>query len=189
MTWVDPDKHPEAWEQAIIGGVPTLGLATVSGGKYSLGWDAKKGTAKSGASTVFTGKDLSECTLTIRFADGAQGLSASDQVSQFVDQIVPILQKSENGKTAVDFYHPSVSEPPIELTSVVVKTIGQIETQDDGLKTVTVELIQFKKPRAAKVGKPAGSESKAETNQPTAADAADFQILDLVQQGKDEGFW
>ncbi|MCA9643677.1 MAG: hypothetical protein KC492_23455, partial [Myxococcales bacterium] len=65
MTWIDPDKNPEAWEQAIIGGVPTLGLATVSGGKYTLGWDAKKGTAKSGASTVFTGKELAECTLTI----------------------------------------------------------------------------------------------------------------------------
>ncbi|MCB9584374.1 MAG: hypothetical protein H6718_03205 [Polyangiaceae bacterium] len=178
MTWIDPDKNPEAWEQAIIGGVPTLGLATVSGGKYTLGWDAKKGTAKSGASTVFTGKELAECTLTITFSDGAQGLSASDQIDQFLGQIVPILQKSENGKTAIDFYHPQVSEPPIGLTSVVVKTIGQIEKQDDGLKTVTVELIQFKRPRAAPVAKPTGSASKSPSEE-TAQDAQDRVINEL----------
>lgn len=184
MTWIDPDRFPEAWEQAIIGGVPTLGLATVSGGAYVLGWDAKKGTAKSGASTVFTGRELSECTLKITFADGAQGLSAEDQINQWDEQIVPILTQSENGKTAVDFYHPSVSEPPIELTSVVVKEIGQIQVQGDGLRTVEVKLLKYVKPKPAPAGKPSGSASKS-PGAPTAKDAMDQQIEDLTGQVKE----
>src|SRR5690606_10736930 len=136
---------------------------------------------KTGASTIYTGKDLSDCVLKIVFADGAQGLSASDQISQFLDQIVPILQTSENGKTAIDFYHPSVSEPPINLISVVVKSISQLDVQPDGLKSVTVELIQYRKPKAAAVGKPSGSAAKS-PEPPTAKDAQDIQQDQLTMQ-------
>ncbi|MCB9584549.1 MAG: hypothetical protein H6718_04095 [Polyangiaceae bacterium] len=183
-SYIDPDLNPEAYDQAIIGGVPTLGIATVSGGKYSLAWDAKKGTAKTGASTVFTGKDLSECTLKLTFADGAQGLSQADQISQFVEQIVPILQTSATGKQAVDFFHPSVSLEPINLTSVVVKTIGQIEMQDNGLKSVSIELIQYVKPKPARVGKPSGSASKTPAGS-TAQDAMDREIEQLTEEVKE----
>lgn len=183
-SYIDPDLNPEAYDQAIIGGVPTLGIATVSGGKALWSWDSKKGSGKSGASTVFTGKDLSDCVLKITFADGAQGLSQADQISQFVEQIVPILQTSATGKTAIDFFHPSVSLEPINLTSVVVKSIGQIEMQDNGLKTVTVELLQYVKPKPARVGKPSGSASKTPAGS-TAQDAMDKEIEALTQEVKE----
>lgn len=181
MTWIDPDRNPEAWDQALIAGSPCLGLSTITGGDYELGWDAKQGTGKADATTIATGKKLSECTLRLTFADGAQGLTAEDQLLWYTQQLVPLLMESEQAKKSLDFYHPQVSEPPININSVVVKKITPVQTSEDGLRWVEISLLQYRKPKAAQVGKPSGSKSKAAPNaEPTAMDAQDIQIADIV---------
>lgn len=180
MVWIDPNTSPDAWDQALIAGVPCLGLSTITGGDYELGWDIKQGTGKSNATTIATGKKLTECVLRLTFADGCQGLSAEDQLLWYTDQLVPLLMESESAKKALDFYHPQVSEPPISLTSVVVKKITPVQISEDGLRWVDISLLQYRKPKAVGVGKPNGSASKT-PSQPTAQSEQDRRLEEATE--------
>ncbi|MEZ4375506.1 MAG: hypothetical protein R3B07_32140 [Polyangiaceae bacterium] len=179
MTAVDVEDDPVVWDRAVLGGHGTPGHITVSGGAASYNWDAKAGTGKSGATTVFTGDDLTEITVRLEFADGIRGLSAKEQRREWFDVIVPILQRSADGKTAIEFYHPAVSEPPINLTAVVTKKIGQLQIEENGLTWVEFTLLKYVKPKPKPAGKPAGAKANA-YGPPTAQEQHDAEIEKLT---------
>ncbi len=184
MTAVDIEQDPITWDMVVLGGHATPGVARLSGSKALYKWDSKAGVGKAGASTVFTGQDLPSVTVRLSFADGIRGLTAREQRREWKDRIVPILQRSADGKTAIDFYHPQVSDEPIGLRSVVTKSIGPIEYTDNGSTSVEFELLAYRKPKAARVGSPSGSRSNS-ANGSVAKDETDAEIEALTQQLQD----
>lgn len=185
MAAIDFELDPTTWDIAVIAGHGTPGHISISGGEVVWNWDAKAGTGKSGATTIFTGQDLTEITVTLTFADGIRGLTAIEQRREFFTVIVPILEKTSDGKTALDFYHPAVSEPPINLTAVVCKTIGQLEVEDNGLSRISFKLLKYVKPKPKPVGKPAGAKTSADKS--SAKDDVDKEIEELTKQLKELG--
>lgn len=183
MTAVDVEDDPTTWDIVLLANIGTPGHARVRGGKAIYKWDAQAGTGKSGATTIFTGEDLSELTVRLEFADGVRGLSAKEQRAEWFNVVVPILEKSADGKTAIDFYHPAVSEPPVNFTAVVTKEIGQLEVEENGLTWVEFTLLKYVKPKPKPAGKPAGA--KKNTEQPTAQDDAKEAAAAIMDEVND----
>jgi hypothetical protein len=169
----DPELAEIAWAFAVIGGVATPGLCEISAGARVLKWDAAKGYGTSGATTKFVGADLSKFTLKISFYDRVFGLSSFEQRLKWFDEIVPILKTAESGKTAIEFYHPAVSDDPINVRAVVPEKIHQL-VQEGELWTVRVDFVQYVKAKPA-AGKPAASAKKNQA--PTAADKAEAEFV------------
>ena len=168
-----------------LANIATPGIARVSNGKATYKWDAQAGTGKSGATSVYTGDDLTEITVRLEFSDEVRGLTAKEQRREWFDAIVPILERSADGKTAIEFYHPAVSGPPINLTSVVTKEIGQLQVEDNGLTWVEFTLLKFAKPKPKPAGKPAGA--KKNVQQPTAQDQAKADAQAIMDEVNETG--
>lgn len=158
MSELDPDIYPEAWDNALIGDKITPGICIISGGARNLQYDKGKGYGTSGATTKFVGADLTEFDLKIIFVDGVFGLSAVEQRAQYEAEILPQYKACEDGKTALYFYHPAVSEPPINVTAVVPKKIGQYEREGD-VWVVKTTFTNFSPPKPA-AGTPKGAKKK-----------------------------
>ncbi|MCA9594101.1 MAG: hypothetical protein KC776_12345 [Myxococcales bacterium] len=165
----------------------------MSGGGLPVKWDAAKGYGTT-PGTKLVGFDLQRFQLRILYAEGINGLSSFEQRYIVDAKIRPLLETTLGGKVAVDFYHPAVSEAPINIRSVVLENWGQLEPADDtGLWVQPITLLKFSKPKVA-IGKPKASKNSA-SKQPTAQDAADKDIaaltetLNKVAEGKtDIGF-
>lgn len=154
------EEAPVLYNTVFLAGIPTPGKAEVSGGDTKSKWDARAGVGKAGASTIFTGKDLAEeITVKLTFAEGLFNESAAQQKEYFYSTIVPILQRSEDGKTAIDFYFPPLSAPPHNISSVVTRSVGMVTEDPNGFSTVTFKLLQYVKPKPAPVTKPAASQA------------------------------
>ena len=176
----------QAWDLALIGGVPTPGIATVSGAERVVKWDERDGKGADGASTFFEGAQLTKFTLTLSFADGVNGETIDEQIDRYQTFIVPVLEQGTSGKTALDFYYPSISEAPINVRSVVPDAIGQLAQDANGAWSVAIKLIQYVKPKAVKSGKPKNSAQKdagKKTSTPV-ADEWDGKIKSLSDQLK-----
>lgn len=182
----DPIRAAVAWDFAFISSVVTPGLAEVTGFGRPAKWDIRKGSGTAGAATVFTGEDPTKGKLRIVFFEGTDqrgNVNSFEQRLMFFDELCPILEKSYTGKTALDFYHPACSDPPYNVTTVVIENIGQLERVDDtGLYAVTIDLLRYTKPKPA-AGKPKAQAKK--NQQPTAEDAADKEIQALLKQFKE----
>lgn len=173
---VDPELNPDAWDYAILSGIPTPGICKISNGAKVLNWDERKGYGTSGAASVFTGDKLARFVMRIEFYDGVRGLSSSDARLVWEQELLPVLEAASDGKTAIDFYHPSVSEKPVDVRAAVPEEIGQL-TQEGDLWTVEVKFLQFRKPQP-KIGKPTGS--TASKGAETAKDQTDREIDDAL---------
>ena len=172
---VNPLRDPGSWDWIILAGKPLPGIPRIVGASDPRKWDVRAGYGTSGATTVFTGTDIKEFSIEIEMWD-------PDQVDYWNDTIVPILEDSRKGKTALDFYAPACSEPPINIRSIVVTDPTQLTVEDDGTITTSIKVMKYAKPKPA-VGKPASS--KKSTDQPTAQDAQDKEIAALTAQLKD----
>lgn len=181
---IDPSTDPDAWDYAVLGGIPTPGLCIIKGASKVLGWDKRKGQGTSGASTVYTGDELTEFSMRLELYPGVRGLDLRTQLDVIDQELLPVLAAASSGKSAVDFYHPAVADPPVDVRAVVPVDLGQLEQEGD-LWTWTVKFLQFKKPKPA-IGKPSASKSKGGTSkdQTTAKDAIDEEIEALTKQVK-----
>lgn len=177
----DPEVLPRLWDSAVIGGVKTPGLCAVKGSGREIGWDEAKGTGSTGAVTRYTGDPLQKFEANWRFADGVGGLTAVEQRARWNAEVIPQLEKAFTGKTALDFYHPAVSEPPYGVRAAVPQNIGYL-TDDGEVFSITVKFLEFRKPKPA-VGKPKSAAAKP-GQQTTAKDAADKEIEALMKQVK-----
>lgn len=183
---IDPEVSPLAWDAATIGTEQTPGLCEiVDGGGRPFKWDVQKAYGSDGPATALTGAAEQRFTMRLRFFDGVGGLSSVEQRELYFSKIVPLLEKTTNGKQAVDFYHPSVSDPPIGIRSVVCEEFGRLTEETDGVWAVAVKLLKYSKPKP-KVGKPKSSaKGKKSGDAPPVKDALDKQIEALTKQFKE----
>lgn len=175
----NPLRDPLSWDFAYFAGVITSGIATVSGGVDARGWDTRKGYGQSGATRVYTGRELKSFTLRLYFWHEVQ-------IDWYREQILPVIAPEPIGKTAkaIEFYHPAVSEEPHGIRAVDVDEIGQLTPDgDSGGWYVEIKLTRYARPKPA-VGKPSGAAAKT-PKPPTAAEKADAEIEALTKQMKE----
>lgn len=153
-------------------------------------WDQRKGYGSSGASSVFAGEDLSKGSLVVTAWDKpAVWTSAWEAFAR------KVLVKEPTGAApkALAIVHPVVNAPPLNITSVNRIDVTQWEQDDTGLWTCEIKLERFSLPKAG-LGAPngtgpAGSKGGVPPTKPkvpTAQDAADQKIQELVTQFKQE---
>lgn len=172
----DPELAHLAWDYAQLDSLVTPGLASVSKGARKIKWDNGKPAGSSGATSKYVGDELTAFDLTLRFVEGVRGESAFEQRYRYQTEIVPRLELAAQGKNAIDFYYPSISEPPINVRAVVPTEIGALEFADDFWQ-VTISFQQYRKPVAAS-GKPGGAKK---SNKPKPDAEIDALTLELQQ--------
>lgn len=166
-------------DYVVIDGVKSPGVAVITGASLTRSWDKRKGYGTTGATLVYTGEDLAEFTIEFQFWDWLGG-----QRDEWVTFAKDVLVKPPTGKfprypKAQQIKHWQLNDPPISISAVVVKKVGQPEQDETGLVTVKVDFSQYRAPKAAigQVTVPAPKKAP-----PTAQDEADRQIQALTQQ-------
>lgn len=173
---------PPGQDYIILGGAKSPGKATVLGAGSPRKWDKQMGYGQSGASLAYTGDDLSEFEVQIDIWDKAQWREWND--------FAKVLDKRPKGRLGPEgaFFikHPVLNRAPISITSVVVLDVSGWEQDDTGLWTCRIKFSAYRKPRLA-LGKPNSAIDSVAGETPTAADAADRKIADLLGEQKSLG--
>lgn len=150
MTVLNPLDHPAAYDHIILGDALSPGVVKLSGHDRKIGWDIKKGSGQSGATTTRSSDDPVEFTCTFFLADREDFEAWPD--------FLAVINSTVAGPTpkAVDIYHPDLAEN--EIKSVVLS--GKVGTTHDGLggQTKTVKFLEYRPPKK-KGGSPKGSKS------------------------------
>lgn len=150
--------QPEAWDLTLAG-ITWSGTAEVAGLKYSMGWDIQDADGKNGASLARKGRKLSQ--FTIRFGmvvDPTQGI---DQFSEWYETWLPLLKSCFVGTAPVGLTLEHAEAQALEVDSIVVADIGQVQRvgDDDGDGVVDVAVIQYAPAKTVGTGGPNGSKS------------------------------
>jgi hypothetical protein len=189
----DPLTIPDFYGLANIGGVLTPGVIPINGvkgWKRSKDWDEKKAKGSSGATLTDQGEPLAKGSFTFHL--WRRDIDPPDFVDDFVqwELLKGVLSSSvgEHGKkiNALPVIYPLLNQ--LDITDVVVESIGQLENMGAGLWSVTIELREFRPP------KPSGGTPKASgwTAGPgadgkppkTAQDQQDKDLDELVEEAK-----
>ena len=148
---LDPINDAEAWHTIILSGVKSPGVIPVDGirgFKRETGWDVRRAKGQAGATLVRTNNPPSEGEIDFQLWTGDHFF----QWQQFVTAIQ--YQPSLFGKPgeiskiadAITIYHPSLAQPDIDITQVVIKHISPIRHVGQGLYVVTIEFIEWRPP-------------------------------------------
>lgn len=174
----------------VIDGLQSPGVARISGAALKRTFDKRKGYGNTGATSIYTGKDLTEFDVTFEFRNWKGG--DRDDWIDFAKRVFvqePTTKKGTKTSAApkaLRFEHWQINDPPISVTAVNVLEVGQPDTTDEtGLVTVKVKFQEYR-PASSGLGKPTGTKVPGVTKQPTAQDAADLQIQALVKTLKEE---
>lgn len=149
MTW-NPISEPQDF--VLLAGQRTPGLAELTGFDSSRRWHVRKGYGLSGATVVFRGIDLAEKgKLLIR-------LTTEEDWADW-EAFAPLVQRPPIGERAraLDISHPITDG--LGIRSVVVKNVHQPTQTGDGEWTITIELIEYRRPEYA-LARPEGSEAQ-----------------------------
>jgi len=147
----DPLSFAEQWDSFTIGGRRSPGLISEWDAGRANEWDVKKGKGAKGATLTYTGETPAEPKFTLQFWLPRHFAEWS------VFRALLAYDPSKKGITALDIYHPALAD--LEITSVVVKSIGAIRKAGPTLWEVALEFIQYKPPLKSAVGTPTTSKS------------------------------
>lgn len=142
----------EPVDYVVIAGQRTPGIAEISGADVPFKYDKRKGYGLSGAYSVFRGRELAEPTLTIR-------LYTDEDWDDWAD-FLPTVRTPPNARRprALEIQHPILEDQGI--TAVTVTKLGQPMQTADGEWTITISLLEYRRPRLA-LAAPDGSEDGA----------------------------
>lgn len=184
---LDPIQNPQAWDVIRVGSATSPGICKITGVKRGFEWDVKRGKGSLGATVTFVQRPPAKIAILFR-------LWTANHFQQW-DVFRPLLKFDPTKKSvqAVDIYHPALAD--IEITSVVVESIGAIEHAGDQLYTVAVELLEyFPPPKVSAIGTPTTSQGANSaggkgggtpgTPPPTTDDAQQAEIKRLLQQAQ-----
>lgn len=169
----NPFLTPALFDTFQLAGVRSPGQCEVEGGHSPRKWDVWRGFGLSGATTVFTGIDIDKFTIHLALWNAAE-------YDAYFRDLVPLLEIPPRGKRpkALSFYHPSVSEPPLNFHSVGVVDVTQPRRVDDlGLWGVDIFLIPHTTAKPA-IAKPIA----ADDGKPKAEDEYDRILLQQQEQ-------
>lgn len=173
----NPFRTPSLYDTFRIAGVQSPGQCDWEGGHSPRKWDIWRGFGLSGATAVFAGIDIDKFTMHLVLWNEAE-------FDLYNTNLVPILEVPPRGKRpkALDFYHPALSDPPINIRSVGVVDVTAAKRIDDlGLWGVDIFLIPYTTPKPA-IAKPIASNDK----RPEPEDEYDRTLLRLQEQIKDQ---
>lgn len=160
MTLIAPDDDPESWDTVTVGGRRWPGQARVSDCERAWDWEKKKGKGSDGATTSLQGGDLAEPKITFKLWKGWDGLTRCDYFAEW-DNYKGVFESTvaDKTQTAVIVDHPQFVHNKIR--GVVMKKMGDIVFASDGSATVTVALLEYRKPKPSSgspkaAGRPAG---------------------------------
>lgn len=158
-----------------MAGRVTPGAARIRKASDPRTWEVRKGYGFSGANTVFTGDDLKPFCLDVMLWTPEQ----FDEWTTFAKVLVKPTAATR--WKAIGIFHPILRVAPLNISAVVVVDVSQFDTDDQGLWMCTIDLLPFRAPKPALV-KPAAAIPGVSKAAPTAQDAADKKMGELLEQ-------
>jgi hypothetical protein len=157
------DPLDQAVDKAVIAGRLTPGICEIVGANSPRAWDEQSAYAVSGARLVFHGKKLSHFTIKFHLYD------KTDWADWNAFQ--PLVYKVPTPKNprALSIWHPLLV--PLGIGAIVIEEILVPEQTDDGVWTIELKVIEYRKAREPALAKP-----EAATATPVDPDDLKFQI-------------
>jgi hypothetical protein len=121
------------------------GVAKIKGAGSPREWDIRKGYGFSGASLVFTGTGLAKFDVDIFIWEDAHWV-AWELFSALLTNPPPPPGVMP---TSLGIDHPLLNKKPWLITKVVVEDISSWEVSDTGLWSLTISMLQYRKPKPA----------------------------------------
>lgn len=160
----------------MLGNVKSPGRCTIVHPGSPRNWDVRQGYGFSGAFVVYTGDGLAKFDVLIDIWDDSQWADW-DRFAKLCLAKPPVGTKPK----ALDIDHPLLALEPWKITSVVVEDVGGFEQDENGLWTCAISFLQYRAPKPA-LGKPLASIPNVVKAPPTAEDAGDVKIQQLLGQ-------
>ena len=160
----DPLRKPI--NRVTFAGMPTPGVATISGAGTPRRWDERESYGWSGAYIVYHGLNLSHFSVRVRLY--------TEQHWRDWHAFQPLVQRQPLGKRQfpIDVAHPILVM--LGIHSVVVEDVLQPDQVEDGVWEIEIKLIEYRSPRLALAA--------AEATKAEAADPEDAIIHNIRQQ-------
>ena len=137
-----PISDPDLYDHVELGGVQSPGIVTITGHDRKIGWDIKKGSGQSGATTTRSSDDPTEFTCSFYLAD-------EEDFAQWPTFLATVNSTvSGQTPTALDIYHPDLAENDIK--AVVKATVSGSVHDGKGGVTKVVKFLEYRPPRPAK---------------------------------------
>ncbi len=168
------------WPGGSMSGSTRRGRAIVQNVTSPRGWDERKGYAITGATLIPTGNPLADFSIRFEFWDPADMPPWYSFAAKYFDESVRFDPGTQTPR-ALGIFHPVLAAPPIRITQVVVTNATGIEKDDTGLHFCEVSFKRYRKLKQAQAA-PAAAIPAAASSQPTAQDAADLEIQQLMKQ-------
>lgn len=192
MTLVPPSQDLIGYEQPVIAGNRWPGTARVEGCEREWDWQVDKAKGTEGASTTLQGSGLAEPKITFKMWRGWDGLTWVDYFSDW-PRFKQLFEATVAGKdpSAIVIEQPQFFHNRIR--GVVLKKMGDLKFVDDNMAEVTVELLEFAKPKprppaspkAAAKGK-GGAAAAGGAGGPAARQKTDVELeIDKVNKEND----
>jgi hypothetical protein len=142
----------------ILSGEVSPGTCEIVNAGSPRTWDKQKGWGYSGATLVYTGDDLSDFDVIVTLWEkGGQ---------QWADwyKFAKILEKPPTGvrAKALEIVHPVLNRPPLKITQVVIRDVGQPVQSKTGLWTIRISMTAYRGALPA-LGRPNGNIPRAST--------------------------
>jgi hypothetical protein len=181
----DPNEFPELFDVLILAGdrVTPGTIKSIDGHDRVKEWDIKKADASTGASSTLRGNPLGEFEVTLELMkdldsgidDFEDWLKFEKWLSSLVDGPAPI---------AVSVYHPDLTT----FTEVVVRSIGGVKRQPNGVGIVKIKFGEHKPPKPKPTKRTSSKGTAAGQDKPTKPDPnaeAKRELAGLVAQAKE----
>lgn len=154
MTW-DPITSP--CDYILLQGEKSPGLCDIGDANSPRNWDVQKGHGISGAKCVFTGKDLSKFSVSLRLytvQDWTDWYAWSPIVLRMPKARIAGQRKADAG--ALDIWHPLLEH--LGITAVCVIDVVAPKQTADGEWTAEIQFLEFRQPKLG-LAKPEGAEA------------------------------
>jgi len=193
VSFVDPISVPGLIDIANIGGVLTPGVIApdgIKGFERKRDWDVKKSKGSSGATITDQGAPPAEGT--IKLLLWRRSFDPPDFVDDFEDweTLRSVLDTAKGDKSkvqALTVIHPQINQQGV--TDCVVKSYTPLVNEGAGLWSVTITLLEFRKPKPTGGTPTAGGwtagPGASGPNPKSAQDAQDAEIDALLKKAKE----
>lgn len=181
---MNPLDDADAYDYIVLAGQRSPGLCEVTDAASVINWDVTKASGQSGATVKYTGDSLIEFTVTF-FAWLTEHFVEWETFGRLTGKPAPGAEPE-----ARDIVHPYLTDPDIDVHSVVVKGMTQWNQVEPGKFAKKGKFLQYRAPKAAS-GKPSGSKSSAGAGaggsagagaEPAVKDEYDQMIEDMTRQ-------
>lgn len=135
---LNPIESPDEYDVVYFAGVPTPGLAVISGADEASKWDKKDGPGQDGVRTTYQGPDVSDFEVKVY-------LWTAEHFAEW-EQLRPLLRYDPSKKTvqAISVEHPDLAQ--CRITSVVVTKIGARVKEGKGKHSYTITCMEYRPP-------------------------------------------